>query len=449
MSRHVVIIGNGIAGVSCARHLRKRDPNVHITIISGESEHFFSRTALMYIYMGQMKYENTKPYEDHFWEVNRINLVWDWVESVDFDAKRISCKKNGEIAYSQLVFATGSKPIRGIWPGENLKGVQGLYSLQDLDLMFEHTKDIDHAVIVGGGLIGIEMAEMLYSRNIPVTILVREKHFWNNVLPNEEAQIIDRHILLHNIDLRLLTELREIVDDGTGQVKGVVTKSGDFISCKFVGLAVGVRPNIDFLKKSKLNLNIGIIVNARFQTNIPDVFAIGDCAEFEKPPGYSRKNIEQVWYTGRMHGETLGFNLSNDFAVDYKPGVWFNSAKFFDLEYQTYGTVPPVWGEAFDSFYWENSDGKVCFRMLYDRESLKVIGINSIGWRLRHAYFNQAIEEGKKADIVIQELYKADFKPEFYKSFHIDIQNKFQQETGLAVQIQKNSFLGRLRGILS
>ncbi|MDP4664362.1 MAG: NAD(P)/FAD-dependent oxidoreductase, partial [Salibacteraceae bacterium] len=72
-NKHVVIIGNGIAGVTCARHIRKRS-NAKITIISGETDHFFSRTALMYIYMGHMKYEHTKPYEDWFWEKNRIDL---------------------------------------------------------------------------------------------------------------------------------------------------------------------------------------------------------------------------------------------------------------------------------------------------------------------------------------------------------------------------------------
>jgi NADPH-dependent 2,4-dienoyl-CoA reductase/sulfur reductase-like enzyme len=448
MSRKVVIIGNGIAGVTCARHLRKQDSAVQITIISGESEHFYSRTALMYIYMGQMKYENTKPYEDHFWKKNRIELVWDWVESVDFDGKIISSKKNGAITYTELVLATGSRPISGIWPGEELEGVQGLYSLQDLELMMQQTKDIDKAVIVGGGLIGIEMAEMLYSRNIQVTILVREKHFWNNVLPVEEAQLIDRHIISHGIDLRLSTELREIVSDGTGRVKGVMTKSGDFYPCGFVGLAVGVKPNIDFVRNSKLHVNVGISVDERFQTSIPDVYAIGDCAEFREPPGISRKRLEQVWYTGRMHGETLGYNLANNKPVAYKPGVWYNSAKFFDLEYQTYGNVTPVWGEAVESLYWEDAEGKACFRMLYDQESQKILGVNSIGWRLRHVYFDQAIEAGKKAGVVIQELEKADFKPEFYRPYHYEIQKKFEREKGIAIQ-KKESLMERIRRVWS
>ena len=200
-NRNIVIIGNGISGVTCARHIRKKDESAQITIISGETDHFFSRTALMYIYMGHMKYEHTKPYEDWFWEKNRINLKRTWVEKIDFEEKVLIFSNKESMTYDVLVLATGSKPNKFGWPGQDLKGVQGMYSYQDLELMESNSKDISRAVIVGGGLIGIEMAEMLNSRKIPVTFLVREKNFWDNILPLEESKMIYRHILEHHIDL--------------------------------------------------------------------------------------------------------------------------------------------------------------------------------------------------------------------------------------------------------
>ncbi|HLU88225.1 MAG TPA: FAD/NAD(P)-binding oxidoreductase, partial [Cyclobacteriaceae bacterium] len=87
--RQVVIVGNGIAGITCARHIRKRDAKAQIKVISGESEYFFSRTALMYVYMGHMKFDHIKPYEDWFWKKNRIELLKDWVQDVDFENKRL------------------------------------------------------------------------------------------------------------------------------------------------------------------------------------------------------------------------------------------------------------------------------------------------------------------------------------------------------------------------
>ncbi len=190
---HVVIIGNGISGVTAARHIRKLS-NKRITIVSAETDYFFSRTALMYVYMGHMKFEHTQPYENWFWEKNRIELKKGFVESIDYSSKKLSLSGGDQFTYDKLILAVGSKPNKFGWPGQNLKGVQGLYSKQDLDLMEENTSrhKVDRAVIVGGGLIGVEMAEMLHSRNISVSFFVREDRFWGNVLPLKEAAIVGR-----------------------------------------------------------------------------------------------------------------------------------------------------------------------------------------------------------------------------------------------------------------
>jgi NADPH-dependent 2,4-dienoyl-CoA reductase/sulfur reductase-like enzyme len=443
--RRIVIIGNGIAGVTCARHIRKRDSAAHITIISGETEHFFSRTALMYIYMGHLKFGHTKPYESWFWEKNRLHLVYDWVTCIDFETKTLQLQTQPPILYDILILATGSVPNKFGWPGQDLKGVQGLYSLQDLEEMEANTPDCQHAVVVGGGLIGIEMAEMLRSRHIPVTFLVREENFWGNVLPVEEAQLVNRHVLEHHIELKLVHELKEILDDGAGRVKGVVASTGEQINCSFVGLSVGVSPNIALVKDTPLETNRGILVDDFFATNIPDVYAIGDCVEFRAPPP-NRRSIEQTWYTGRMHGETLACSLTEK-PVPYRPGVWFNSAKFLDIEFQTYGVVPSVWGEELQSLYWEHPNGRICFRAVFDTDTKAVTGVNAFGMRLRHNFFDRAIKEGWTIEKVLLQMEEADFNPEFYEKNHHDIIQAYNQQFGAALQAKKKkgllSFLKR------
>ncbi|TFV92370.1 NAD(P)/FAD-dependent oxidoreductase [Algoriphagus kandeliae] len=443
-SKHIVILGNGIAGITCARNLRKQSDSVKITVISGESKYFFSRTALMYVFMGHMKFEHTQPYENWFWEKNRIDLKEGWVEKVDFQGKELHFQSGEKLAYDQLVLATGSQPNKFGWAGQDLKGVQGLYSKQDLELMEQNTASgVKNAVIVGGGLIGIEMAEMLAYKGISVTFLVRETGFWRNILPEEESELVGRHIQDHHMNLKLQTELEEIISDESGRVRAIRTNKGEEIPCQFVGLTAGVTPRIDFLKNTELQTNRGILVDSFFKTNIPDVFAIGDCAEFHEPPAPGRNKIQQVWYTGRMHGETLAHNLLNE-PVPYKPGVWFNSAKFLDIEYQTYGFVPSDWSDQdYNSFYWEHDSGKVSFRMLTNVENV-LIGVNNFGFRLRHEFFDHAIREKWTGTRVIENLEQANFDPEFFAPYIRGIQGAYAKEKGLNLKLKKRSFIQKL-----
>lgn len=378
----------------------------------------------MYIYMGHMDYKNTKPYEDWFWKKNHIALVQDYVEKVDAAKKKLQLTKGGTFSYDILIIASGSKSNKFDWPGQDLKGVQGLYSIPDLDEMENNTKEIKHAVIVGGGLIGIEMAEMLLSRKISVTFLIRENSFWDNVLPSQEAKMISCHVREHHVDLRERSELREILPDDKGRVKGVVTKNGEQIACQFVGLTVGVSPNIDFLKDSGIETKRGVLVNEYLQTNIENIYAIGDCVErtYELP---GRKNIEQVWYTGRMMGEVVAQTIC-DSKIKYEPGPWFNSAKFFDIEYQTYGNV---WNELKSNeaeFYWEHVNGKKAMHFVWDKGTYQFLGVNTFGIRLRHEYFDQWLREKKSIQFVMENLSRANFDPEFFERHEQEIISQFE-----------------------
>jgi NADPH-dependent 2,4-dienoyl-CoA reductase/sulfur reductase-like enzyme len=284
------------------------------------------------------------------------------------------------------------------------------------------------------------MAEMLLSKNIHVSFLVREPLFWNIVLPNEEAQLVTRHIKEHYVDLRLETELKEIRGDKEGKVRSVVTSKGDEIECGFVGIAVGVSPNISFLKDSGIETDRGVLVNEAFETNIPEIYAIGDCAQYRKAVE-GRRAIEQVWYTGRIHGETLAQTLVGK-RTTYNPGPWFNSAKFFDIEYQTYGKVDasPYCEEA--NFYWEHPDGKVCFRAVYTKEDKIIVGFNALGMRLNHNLCDRWLQEKKQIDDVMAHLYQLNFDPEFFDKHEKSILSSYNQQTGRNIKSKrKKGFL--------
>ncbi|MFM1878550.1 MAG: hypothetical protein RLZZ241_1416 [Bacteroidota bacterium] len=424
---HVVIVGNGISGITAARHIRKRS-SCRISIISEESDYFFSRTALMYIYMGHMTFEHTKPYEDSFWTQNRIELRRGRVTELDAKSHKIVMQTGETLAYDRLILATGSQPKFFDWPGLHLKGVQGLYSIQDLAKLETHApnaKVCPHAVIVGGGLIGIEVAEMLLSRNIAVTFLVREAAFWNTVLPNCDAQILNQHIKDHTIDLRLNTTLEAVLGDSENRVRGVRTAAGLEIDCNLVVICTGVTPNVAFLESSSLEIDRGILVNSFLETNISNIYALGDCAQLRNP-SMGRNSIEAVWYTGRIMGETVAKTLCGN-PTTYQPGNWFNSAKFLDIEYQTYGQVssdatrPP---EA-KLFHWKHPKFMIWLTLSYHESTRKMLGINAFGMRLRHLVLDHWISQGATADFVISRLNEALFDPELTQNHIPRIQQSF------------------------
>ena len=380
----------------------------------------------MYVFMGHMGYQETKPYEDSFWERERLELVRGWVNEIDVEGRTLKLVGQPPITWDELVIATGSKSNKFGWPGQDLDGVQGLYGLPDLKRLYENARRTRHAVIVGGGLIGIELAEMLCSRGIRVTFLVREDSYWDNVLPAEESQMVNRHIREHGIGLKLSTELKEIVDDGSGRCCAVVTGDGERIECELVGLTAGVSPNVELALDAGIPCGRGVLVDWSLRTEVEGVYAAGDCAELVAEDG-GRNTIQQVWYTGKKQGEVLADVLAGE-ARRYEPGTWFNSAKFLDLEYQTYGRVGfRVPGE--ESLVWEHPGGRHLIRIVH--VDGVVIGFNLMGIRWRHEVCERWLEEGRTVDHVLERMADASFDPELFERHEGEAVRSFRAEGGV------------------
>jgi len=420
---HLIIIGNGIAGTTTALEVRTRRSG-RITLISNEARSFFSRPALMYVFMGQLTLEQTQPFPETFWRDHALERRMATVSAVRPESRSILLDSGESLTYDQLVIASGSRtrfpPARGL----GAKGVQGFYGLADLQNMeaaMERTRD---AVIVGGGLIGVELAEMLLSRGKKVTMLVRESHPWGSVLPAEEGALVARQMRQHGLQLRCNSQLQELHADSQGFAQSITTRSGETLPCQWLGLATGVQPNIEFLSGSGIPTRAGVLVDPFLSTSLPAVYACGDCAEICWP---GTAKVETVWYTGRRQAEALAQTLCGQ-PTRYDPGIWFNSAKFFDVEYQVYGRIPARMEEGHFSFFWQNPEGNKCLRMVGNGKDGTLLGIHAFGMRLSHRVCSGWIAGGARVAEAVNQFSRADFESEFSPRHGAAIQASFQAQ---------------------
>jgi NADPH-dependent 2,4-dienoyl-CoA reductase/sulfur reductase-like enzyme len=407
----IVIVGNGVAGITCAFTARQRDPDASITVVSGETDYFFSRTALMYAYMDRMNRRDLEPYERGAYDRQRIERVRDWVVDLDADARTIRLEGGRTLSYDRLVFAVGARPNMFPWAGADAvqDGLVHFVSMQDLDDCERLTPSTREAVVVGGGLIGIELVECLAFHGIKVTFMVREPHYWPVALGAEEADFVAGHMSRHGVEVRLSEEMERIEVDGQGRVAGIVTNKGETIPCQMLGIAAGVSPNIARLKgfKDAPPVGRGIVVDETLETQIPGVFACGDCAEIHTADG--RTISELIWYSARRQGRVAGHNLFGD-GRRYEPPTFFNSSKFFEIEYTTVGEVMRA-PAGTRSIYLKMPGRDISARVVHDGE--RVLGFNMLGSRWNHEVLQRWVDERRSPEFVAAHLEQAQYDVEF------------------------------------
>ncbi|MBY0507239.1 MAG: NAD(P)/FAD-dependent oxidoreductase [Bryobacteraceae bacterium] len=402
-----VIAGNGVAGVTAAFTLRARDPQAQITIVSGEGPFFFSRTALMYALMGHMELPQLEPYERSVWKRERIELVQDWITGLDANGGRLATRSGRLIAFDRLLLATGSQPKRPSWEGlhQVQSGLVNFVTRQDLERCEQLLPKTRSALVVGGGLIGVELVECLAHHRIPVRFLVREPHFFPAALSAAEAAIVERHLRARGVDLRTGVEVTSVLADGHGQVSGVESQGGEVHAGDFLGVAIGVTPAVDWLRQVETPpaLGRGVRVDAGFATSLPGVYAAGDCAEIG-PAGF----VEQLWYSAKRQGELAARAMLGD-TVNYTRPTFYNSSKFFEIEFTCVGASHA--DAAGREYFGALPDRPVSVRLI-EREGL-FAGISLLGSRWRHEYFERWIAERRTVAWVGDHLPEAQFDVEF------------------------------------
>ncbi|MFU9045771.1 nitrite reductase small subunit NirD [Acinetobacter tibetensis] len=276
----LVLVGNGLAGMRCLEDLLDMAPDRYeITVIGEEPWGNYNRIMLSPVLSGEKTIEDIMLHP-HAWygDKGMRFIADDPAVKIDRPRKQVHTQTGIVVDYDRLILATGSKPFVPPVKGADLKGVVSFRDIYDVNTMLEYCENKRNAVVIGGGLLGLEAAYGLKRRGMNVTVL----HLMNRIM---ERQLDDRasQMLRHSIEqkgIRIITEANTEELIGTdGQVSQVRLKDGSVLDADLVVFAVGIRPNISLAQSAGLRTNRGVMVNDTMQTFDPSIYAVGECIE--------------------------------------------------------------------------------------------------------------------------------------------------------------------------
>jgi len=293
----IVIIGNGIAGISTAENLREQESEWDVVLISDEPYHFYNRMGLESVLYGRTAMQGLYLLKEDWYQLNRID-IWlnTQVTAIDAESHTITLGTDETVSYDKLVLATGAKAFVPDQSRFQLPGVFTLRSAEDALTIRRWVQQAGskRAIILGGGVLGVEAAEALLLMGMKVTIVHKAEYLMNRQLDMHAAVILKTFLANKGIRAVTGTGIQSIED--SGNLKQVLLEDGRVLVTDIVLLCIGVRPNIELAKSAGLEVNRGVIVDARMQTSDRDIFCVGDAAEL---PGA----VGGLWSVGSEQGK--------------------------------------------------------------------------------------------------------------------------------------------------
>jgi nitrite reductase (NADH) large subunit len=279
MRERLIIVGNGMAGLRVVEEVVKRCPHRFMTtVIGAEPEPAYNRVLLSTLLAGEIGEPDVALKPRSWYGANRINLTTgETVTGIDTAARRVRLSGGQILPFDHLVLATGSSPFRLPVPGHDLDGVMAFRTLADVERMRAATGRVRHAVVIGGGLLGVEAAYGLARAGVPVTLLHLMDRLMERQLDAEAAARLKIALEARGIVVRLGAKTDAI--EGKRWVESVRLGDGSIIPCAAVVMAVGIVPNSGLAKQAGLEVGRGIKVDDQLRTSVPRVYAAGECAE--------------------------------------------------------------------------------------------------------------------------------------------------------------------------
>jgi NAD(P)H-nitrite reductase large subunit len=342
-----VIIGNSVAAIGAVRGIRQIDTEGNITVISRENHTAYGRPLISYLLGGTVTEKRMAYLPDDFYEKNRVNLLLNAeVVAVDSDQKRVKLAAGDVINFDKLLVATGGDPF--VPPIEGMGGKEKIFTFttwDDAAKLKGIAYDINRVVVIGGGLIGLKAAEGLNQLEKSVTIVELADRILSAAFDRTAGRIVAKKMKANGIEV--LTEDTVVRIEGEGaEISGVTLKSGDFIPCDTVIVAIGVRPAAGFLKGSGVEVNRGILADDTMETSVKGIYAAGDVAE-ARDFFTGTKNPMPIWPDAYIQGDIAGVAMAGGDKT-YAGGLAMNSLELFKVPTISMGITNPAEHDEYD-----------------------------------------------------------------------------------------------------
>jgi len=328
--KQYLIIGNGVAGTTAAENIRKLDRDGAITILTDEPLPFYWRTKLNDFISGETDEAALIAKKESWYEENAVDLRLNTrVTGADAGRRRVLTGDDNEFSYDVLLLATGSHSFVPPIKGSDKQGVFALRSIRDAREILGWAEAREKAVLIGGGLLGLETGKALRKLGKKVTVV----EFFPRLLPRQldenGAKRLQGIMEEMGFSFRLGARTEEIT--GETRVNGVRLEGGETLSAEMVIISAGVRPNLDLAAPLGLMTDKGVKVDERLQTNVPGVFAAGDVAEFKGIP-YG------IWPAALEQGKIAGINMAGGEAR-YEGTTMANTLKVVGIDLASAGDI--------------------------------------------------------------------------------------------------------------
>lgn len=310
VGKKYVIIGNGIAGTTCAQELRKNDPACDIWLITNEPYPLYNRVSLPRYLQGLLPEQKVFIRDVAWHEQQRITLLTETMATrVDTAEKVVHLDHGGPLPYDALLIATGGWANKLQVPGvERVERIFNFVGMDDTRDLIAHTLKSKTAVVSGGSFIAYELAEGLNVRGVHVTWMMRGPLWLRTVLDREGGELVDRIATTHGVDVVHGEEIAEVVP-ANGQPQHVISSTGKSYPAEMIGVGLGLTLNHSFLSDTPIERKTGILANDYLETNVPGVYTAGDVAEFYDSM-IGAQHTMGTWDNAMAHGRLVARNMA-------------------------------------------------------------------------------------------------------------------------------------------